>query len=126
MPLLDVTELLTDPDFMDLFDVIRRLEVPGANGVMTTQDTTYKGVGGVVTASTPSDLERAEDYQTMTRSISVVTKFQLQGEVTGYQPDIVVWRGTYHIVKHVAPYPHFGAGFVEVECSSLRNTDPRP
>jgi len=126
MPLLDVNDLLTDPDLADLFDVIRRAEVVGANGVVTTVDKTFKNVVGVVTASSPTDLERAEDFETMTRSITVVTSFQLQGAVTGYQPDIIVWRGTRHLVKHIQPYPHFGRGFVEAECSSLSNTDPRP
>ena len=123
MPLLDVSDLTTDPDFADRFTIVRRQEVVDSQGRVTTANRVYPNLLGVVTASTPNDLERGEDYQNMTRSLTVVTKFRVQGIVTGYQPDIIQWRGTQHLVKHVAPYPQFGQGFYQVECSSMSNTD---
>lgn len=123
MPLLDVTQILTDPDLADSFAVKRRTQVIDAHGRTTTTDQLIPGVIGVVTAISPSDLDRREDYQAMSRSISVVTKFHLRGEVTGYQPDIVVWKGDNYLVKHVNNYPHFGPGFMEAECSSMDKTD---
>ena len=123
MPFLDVSDIVLDPDFADTFSVIRRAQVMGTNGVATTSETTFPNIIGVVTMSSPNDLERRDDYQMMTRSITVVCKFQLQGVVTGYQPDIILWRGQRHLVKHVSPYPHFGQGFYEAECSSMDNTE---
>lgn len=124
MPLLDVSEVLTDPDIATTFDVRRRAETVGTNGRSATSDTLFRNVVGVVTAIGPSDLERADGYQVTPRRISVVTKFRLRGEVTGFQPDVVVWRGSNYLVKAVDPYPQFGNGFVQAECSSMDKTDP--
>ena len=123
MPFLDVSDIVTDPDFADKFKVIRRKELVDAYGRVTTSDQIFRNVVGVVTMSSPNDLERQADYQNFTRSISVVTRFAMQGEVTGYQPDIIEWRGTRHLVKVCQPYPQFGRGFYQVECSSMANTD---
>ena len=123
MALLDVTPLLLDPDMTDIFTVLRRTEVVGVNGRSTVVPQTFPRVHGVVTAIGPSDLDRKDDYQQMARSISIVTKFRLQGEVTGAQPDIVVWRGDNYLVRSLEPYPQFGPGFVQVECTSMDRTD---
>ncbi len=123
MALLDVTELLSDPDLVDTFTVQRRVDTIGANGRTTPGLQTFAGVVGVVTAIGPSDLDRKDDYQSMSRSISIVTKFRLQGEVTGAQPDIVVWRGDSYVVRSIDLYPQFGPGFVQVECTSMDRTD---
>jgi hypothetical protein len=123
MPLLDVTQILTDPDFADSFAVRRRTDVIDSHGRSVPTEQTFSPVIGVVTANSPSDLDRKEDYQTMSRSITVVCRFALRGETTDSQPDIVVWRGSNFLVKHVDLYPHFGAGFFQAECSSMNKTD---
>ncbi len=123
MALLDVTEILNDPDFVDTFTVQRRSEVIGVNGRSQQTVQTFSNVVGVVTAIGPSDLDRQDGYQTMRRSISIVTKFRIQGEATGIQPDIIVWRGDNFVVKSLEPYPQFGVGFVQVECTSMDQTD---
>ena len=123
MPLLDVTQIITDPDFADNFAVRRRTDVIDAHGRSVPTEQTFSPVIGVVTANSPSDLDRKEDYQTMSRSITVVTKFALRGETTNFQPDVIVWRGSNFLVKHVDLYPHFGAGFFQAECSSMSKTD---
>lgn len=123
MPLLDVTQILTDPDFADSFSVRRRSDVIDTHGRSVPTEQVFAGVIGVVTANSPSDLDRKEDYQTMSRSITIVCKFSLRGETTSFQPDIVVWRGSNFLVKHVDLYPHFGAGFFQAECSSMDKTD---
>lgn len=123
MALLDVTQILTDPDMVDSFTVKRRAETINSYGRTVIGEQIFTPVIGVVTAIGPSSLDRHEDYQSMTRSISVVTKFRLRGEVTGYQPDVIVWRGDNFVVKQIDPYPQFGPGFVQVECTSMDKTD---
>lgn len=124
MALLDVSEILTDPDLIDSFNVRRRAETVDIHGRSTVSETLFPGVQGVVTAISPSDLDRRDDYEAMSRSISVVCRFRLHSETTGNQPDIVVWRGSNYLVKHVDPYPQFGRGFIQAECSSMDKTDP--
>ena len=123
MPLLDVSDIVDDPDFADRFTVVRRKETVDTHGRATVVEQLFKKVVGVVTMGSPNDLDRREDYQNFTRSITVVTRFAVQGVVAGYQPDLIEWRGTRHLVKHVAPYPQFGRGFYQVECSSMNNVD---
>lgn len=123
MPFLDVSDIVTDPDFADRFTVVRRTETVGDYGRSTIVEQLFANTIGVVTMGSPNDLDRREDYQNFTRSITVVTRFALRGAVTGYQPDIIEWRGTRHVVKHAAPYPQFGRGFYQAECSSMANMD---
>ena len=123
MALLDVTiDALYDPMLFDSFKVQRRTDTVGNNG-RTTQTTSTFSVQGVVTSTSPNDLERLEGYQVTQRAISVVTKFKLQGEVTGMQPDVVIWRGDRYVVKHIDYYPQFGQGFYQADCVSMDKTD---
>jgi hypothetical protein len=124
MAYLDVTEILTDPELADRFMVVRRTETVDDHGMSTLALQAYKNKIGVVTATTPNILERMTDMQVMPRSITIVTRFKLQAEVTGFQPDIVVWKGSNYLVKSIDLYPHFGRGFYQVECHSMDRTDP--
>ena len=122
MALLDVTSILTDADISDVFTVQRRQETIDANGWGQQSSVSFVAIG-VITAVSPNDLQRAENYQALTRSISVVTKFALRGATAGYQSDVVVWKGSRFLVKHVDLYPHFGPGFFQAECSSMTTQD---
>jgi hypothetical protein len=123
MALLDVTQILTDPDLTDRFSVRRRAESVDSTGFAVETEEFIPNLIGVIVSISPSDLDRQADYQTMSRSITVVSKFALRGEVTGFQPDLVVWRGNNYLVKHIDPYPQFGPGFFQAECSSVDKTD---
>ncbi len=123
-PALDVAFILTDPDLASSFDVIRRTETVGTNGRGTLTTKTAHCAIGVITMASGNTLERAAAYQVMGRVISVVTQFELQGEVTGRQPDLVYWMGSYYIVKECDIYGHFGQGFYEAICVSTNYTDP--
>lgn len=123
MPLLDVSSLLTDPDVVDVFDVTRRVQIVDNHGRTGTADKIFPRILGVVTMSSPTDLDRSEDFQVTSRSIQIVCKFALSSESTGSQPDIVRWRGSNYIVRHVDLYPQFGQGFFQAECESTNKTD---
>jgi len=123
MALLDVSSILLDPEFVDSFNVIRRAQVMDAHGRAVITNQTFSNTIGVVTANSPSDLDRRDDYEGMTRSISVVCQFHLRGETTGYQPDIIFWRGDNYLVRHVDSYPQFGSGFFQAEATSMDKTD---
>lgn len=123
MAFLDVSDVLLDPDFADEFAVKRRSEIIDLHGRSNTQDQIIPNLFGIITAASPSDLDRREDYQNMSRSLTIVCQFSLRGETTNFQPDIVVWRGSEYLVKHVDAYPQFGKGFYQAECSSMQKTD---
>lgn len=125
MALLDVTEILTDPDFADDFPVKRRAESVGQNGRSELQVRDMKGVG-VICAASPSDLERLPEDQRMRRTISIVTQFRLQGPSPGYQADLVGWQGDFFVIVDIQPYTNYGAGFVQALASSMSSQDAPP
>ena len=122
MAFLNVSSVLLDPDFCDSLVCRRRQQAMSATGRAIMEEMLLP-FSGVVTAISPSDLDRQEDYSIMSRSISVVTKFRAQGETVGYQPDVLVWRGNNFVVKHVDPYPQFGEGFYQIEARSQDKVD---
>lgn len=123
MPNLDVSDVLLDPDLADRFTVKRRPAGTNAHGRVETTPEIIPRVLGVVTAASPTDLERLDDNQRMGRNLSVVTKFRLRGPATGYQPDIVLWYGNDYVVKDVQPYPQYGAGFIQAIVGSMDSMD---
>jgi hypothetical protein len=120
---LDVSDAITAEEFAVTITVIRRAEVIDSKGRVSTVDQTFNNVSAVVTADAPSDLDRGQDYQTYSRSITIVTQFPLQGVTSGAQPDFIQWQGSKFIVKHVDLYPHFGAGFFQAKASSVLHQD---
>lgn len=120
-PSLDVSEVLTSPEFMDTVDVIRRSQVTNQFGepVITSTKIT---ISAVVTNAGPNDLKRLPEAQLFDSVISVITQFRLRGvskDKTGasFQPDLVVWDGATYIVSTLDNYSRFGAGFMESLCT---------
>lgn len=125
MPLLDVTSILTDPDFASVFSVVRRTEVVSvSSGLTSISEVTTPDVLGVITIAKPSQLVRDDVGQMMGRTISVITKHALRGASVGVQPDQVIWNGIAYTVTVADPYLHFGAGFVQAEATSMKTSTP--
>jgi len=122
MALLDVTDVLFDPDFTDAFNIKRRTETVGTDGRVLVGTTTTAS-RGVVTMAGPNDLARLDDAQRMWRVISVVTAANLRGAVNGYQPDVIQWRGDDFIVASIDNYPQFGRGFTQAICVGMDLVD---
>ena len=120
---LDVTEALLDPYLTESFSVVRREEAVTEQGRESTINTIFSNVIGVVTIADPNDLDRPSEYGVFTRTISVISKFRLRGEVAGYLPDVVLWRGDHFVVKHIDLYPQFGVGFYQTVCTSMDRVD---
>ena len=125
MPLLDVTEILTDPLFAEKVTVERRAITMGDNGRQVFTTTTFNPIA-VVTSAATQDLERTAVGEWRGHQISVITKFRLRGPSPGFQPDVVVWNGDPHVVIQIDDYTHYGPGFVEAICESMSGTDQPP
>ena len=122
MATLDVSDVLLCPEFTDNYVINRNQETIDNNGrsqVTTTQINSF----GVVTMASGQDLQRYPELQILERVISIVTKTRLQSAVTGYQPDVITWRGDNYVVKAIDLYPQYGAGFYEVIAASIDLTD---
>jgi hypothetical protein len=111
MPLLDVSEVLTDPDFADSLVCSRLAQVVGADGVAanTSTDTPFYGV---VTAASGNNLVRTPDGSYTKGDILVVTQFVLRTGATIGAADEITWNGKRYTITQVNDYSRYGTGFV--------------
>lgn len=122
MPLLDVTEVLLDPDFVDFSLVCRRQ-------IQTTDDDNFPintpqeiPFSGVVTVDRSLEARRMAAGQNINGAILIVTQFRLtQGRKSAadgpnLDADLVVYNGGLYRVTFVDPYTRYGPGFVQAHC----------
>lgn len=133
MPLIEMSEVLTDPMFLDSFSVNRRTQLVDETGIASTGSTVFPGVFGVVYPSDKNDLSRLPDFQLQSKAITVITKFALRGEsktsgdgATSFYPDLVVWNGGSYIVAVLEDYSRFASGFLLAICTSIDLVDQVP
>ena len=118
-------QVVLDPLLVEKFNIVRRAETVDAHGRTVVTPTTATGNQGVIAMN--NDIETIRnafpEMEFATRVINIVTRKQLLAVVSGYQPDLVVWRGDNYLVRRVSPYPQFGDGFYEAICTSIDFVD---
>lgn len=139
-PILDVSELLSDPLFVQTqMTVLRRRQV-----LTKGRDTpeVYQTITGVVASIQPKDtaiggnfIERKPDMEFRGSNLNVYTKFRLRGvtqQATGagsdgdYLPDIIVVNGDHFLVALTNDWSHYGAGYIHAEVESVEAIDYAP
>jgi hypothetical protein len=130
MPMLDFSEVLTDPMLLDSFSVTRRQETVNNLGLSTITPTPIAGLSGIVFPSDENDLKRFPDLQLQAKCITVITSFALRGESQAsgseFQPDVVVWNGDNFLVRHIEDFSNYAAGFIKAICTSIDLVDQPP
>jgi hypothetical protein len=112
MPLLDVSEVLLDPDFADDLVCSRQEQTVGNDGlaVNTATDTAFIGV---VTAASGNNLVRTPDGSYTKGDICIITPYRLRTSATATgDADVVTWNGTRYTITQVNDYSRYGSGFV--------------
>lgn len=119
MPLLDVTEVLFDPDFADTLVCIRQTQTVDDDGIATNVTQSMPFIG-VVTADRGKELARLAAGSHVSGSILVHTAFRLtNGGPAGRDSDHIVWNGDEYIVKSIDDYSTYGMGFLCASCDLL-------
>lgn len=124
MALLDVGDVIDDPDFTTLFDVVRQAATVDAHGRAQVASTTFPNVSGFLLVVPPNDVSREDDAQRTPRNIDVVSRFRFRASGVGILPDRIIWQGTTFEVKDVTPHVNWGTGFVKVHAESIANANP--
>lgn len=119
MALIDVSEALTDPDFIDLLSYVRRSVAIGQDGLGVAVDSGPIAFSGVVTAGSGDTLNRIPEGERVSGNITIHTKTRLQSGSAEVTADIVTWRNAQYVVSRVSDYSNFGTGFVAAECDLL-------
>lgn len=117
MPFLDVSDILSDPDFADTTLVCRRnrqgRDDDGFSTNIPAEDIPFSGV---VTVDRSLEARRMEAGQTIGGAILIVTRFRLTQGNEDYDADVVTYQGRRYRVTFVDPYTAYGAGFVQAHC----------
>lgn len=118
MALLDVTEVLFDPDFADPLTCTRSIQDVDSRGLATA---TTKSIPftGVVTQGDGDIMRRLPDGEMVSGSITVHTVFRLSAGGVDENADIVTWRGRNYTVKMTSDYSNYGAGFIAANCELI-------
>lgn len=119
MALLDVTDILLDPDFMNTGLVCERIAQTVNDDGMGVNTTTLMPFAAVVTNDAGDILERIAVGERIKGNITIHTKFRLQDGADGLTADIVQWRGRRFTVTNVSDWSHFGRGFVAASCDII-------
>jgi galactose-6-phosphate isomerase len=126
MPLLDVSELVVDPDFCETNLYCNRLkQVVGENGLAVNTPTKVRFTG-VVTQVSGAELERNAVGELITGSILICTRFRLTDGKIGITADIIDFGPRSYTVVNVYNYSRFGRGLIEAVCDllPLQGTNP--
>jgi hypothetical protein len=118
MPLLDVSEILLDPDFVDSLVCARQTQTVDDNGI-ATDSAVSTPFYGVVTNNTGDLLMRLAEGSRINGSITVHSRFLLQAGGDGQDADIVTWNGRQYTVTNVGDWSRFGIGFTAANCELI-------
>ena len=117
---IDVTELLTDPDFV-MFDLTAISRAQSVNDAGRAENTEVRTTfSGAVFPGTGNMMLRTPDGERVTGDISIVTRYHLtDGIGQGRTADMVEYAGGRYIIKNTFDYSNWGRGFVMAVCDML-------
>jgi len=116
MALIDVTQLLTDPDFTDTVQLIRRAKDVNdfGEGVLTEADPVDAKM--VVQPATGDDLKKMPEGSVFTEMIKVWFKGELRLQTVDGYSDIIVARGRRFECYKPDDFSNYGAGYMAAIC----------
>ncbi len=112
MALIDVSDLMSDPDFADEFTVRRCVQTMNETGRPGVTFTDIPAIGSVQ-SSDGATLDVQPEGSRSVEMIAVFTTFPLREVSAGFEADRIVWRGREYRVTKVRDYTNFGGGHVE-------------
>lgn len=122
MAMIDVRVALSNPYTLERFTVTRRSTSANLYGETTLTPGSFPNCYGIITPSSPDDLDRLPEEESFKKAISISTNFALlgasdeEGQQEGFQPDLVLWGGNTFIVRVVEDWSHYGPGWVHAIC----------
>ena len=115
---IDVSALLSDPDFIDQFTLIKRTVSinPASGAAVLTEDGGVLVYGSVQSGST-DDLQFLPAGVRLSDLITVYYSGELSVErVNGYS-DLIVWNGRRYTVQDIdGDWLNWGAGYIKAIC----------
>lgn len=126
MPLLDVSDVLDDPDFCDTITVTRLTETVDSNGYGVLTPTVFPDITAVVTAGSGDDLLQLPEASRVSGNILVHSRFSLNAETDTTKADVITWQGRTYTVTQCSDWGRFGQGFSRSICTLKNLTETSP
>jgi len=115
--MIDVSDVLTDPDFTQLFSVTRSTRSVAANG-RVSETTEILPMSGVIAPATPRQLERLAEGDRSAEIIAVYSLTTLTPGTEQLAPDLVEWRGRMYRVISLDDFHDYG-GWCVALCAAV-------
>lgn len=119
---LDVSEVLTSPEFLDTFMLTRQTNLHVGGGRFTNHKETQPA-RGVITQVDGLNVQVTENGKIIHGSIRIHTSERLTVGFSIRDNDIVIYSGRKYIVKSISDYSRYGLGFVEAYCELIKNEE---
>jgi len=119
VPALDVSDILSDPDFADSAVVTRAAVTVDPDTGRTVEVPIETPISAVVTSDRGRNLQRNPEAAASEGSIIVHSTFTFTEGGNGVDADIVRWNGRDWTVVTVDDYSRYGAGFTVATCRLL-------
>lgn len=115
---IDVTDLLSDPDFCDSFTVTRRNSEVDDQGYLQMVSTELPNIIGSVQPASGRTLQLRPDLANVNGVIEIWSVFDFQTDTDRAKSDLIQWRGdTYICEGPVQNFQNFGAGYTRIVAS---------
>ncbi len=115
MSRIDVTELLTDPDFVGPIQLIDRRPRVNSRGENLLEEKTIRSIGSVQPASGKA-LQRLPEALRLANVSSFWFKGAIVASAPGKYSSILVFGGQRYQVQSVLDWTNWGAGWCEGTC----------
>lgn len=119
MAQIDVSELLSDPDFVDPMQLITRTPRNNSYGEQTLNESTLNSIGSIQSASPDTIAKLPEVFR-----VANLKSFWFKGEIIASAPgkysSVLVFNGVRYQVVSVFDWTNWGAGWTEGACIAER------
>lgn len=116
MALIDVSDLLRDPDFTNVVTLIRRSVAINQHGENVITELPCL-ITAVVQGNNTETLEKLPEGARLSDAITVHYRGTLTAETPDGYADVIVWQGRRYQVRDVTEdYQNYGAGFTKAIC----------
>ncbi len=112
---IDVTELFSDPDFVDPMTVISRVPMVDSLGQNRLTETSVSSFGSIQPLSGDT-VNRIPEALRNENVRSFYFKGVIVTSAPGEYPSIIVFRGKRYQVRHVFDWTNWGQGFTKGLC----------
>lgn len=112
---IDVSDLMVDPDFVNKFEIVRRLAAINDFGEAVFTESSFPIIGSVQ-AGDGATLKRLPEGAQLEDTKTIYSKTQLRANVPGGYSDIVIWKCKRYQVLTVMPWENWGAGWYRCDC----------